>query len=105
MSAIICTLTKSDDNWSGDDPPRVCGVQSVTDHPGCSSCDIRRGGCHAHRRLYLLQQSKQWNTRYDLKKSRLIHSVLDESLPQVVHWQCQTWKWSLKRFVMPSSAR
>lgn len=41
------TLIKYDDDFSGDDPPRVCNVQSVKDHPGHPPCDVHHGGRHA----------------------------------------------------------
>ena len=59
--AIINSLTESDDEYfSGDDPPCVCDVQSVEDHPGCSPSDVYPGGCHAHHLQQHQSQSKQW---------------------------------------------
>ena len=48
---IIHILTLSDDDWSGDDPPRVCDVQSVKDYPGCSPCDLHDAGHHTRRHM------------------------------------------------------
>ena len=68
---------------SGDDPPRVCDVQSVKDRPRCPPSDIHCAACHALRKQWLLQQS-QLCIRSVSSESRPVHPWISYETPLTV---------------------